>query len=148
MFIQMRRRENHVLLRLALLVSIVLPIALVITPETVTPATPQIADTADQVVGLRNVTAKEDEVAGEVVNISQQTLRDVQLRILYSWRWSNEFHPGADDPGRAVYQTIDREIPPGQSARFNYKPSPPFPTRKDGYFDITVKVVGFTQVYR
>ncbi len=137
-----------ILLRFALVVSIVLPIALVITPETVTSATPQIADTADQVVGLRNVTAKEDEVAEEVVNISQQTLRDIQLRILYSWRWSNEFHPGADDPGRAVYQTIDREIPPGQSARFNYKPSPPFPTRKDGYFEITVKVVGFTQVYR
>ena len=47
-----------ILLRFALVVSIVLPIALVITPETVTSATPQIADTADQVVGLRNVTAK------------------------------------------------------------------------------------------
>lgn len=137
-----------ILLRFALIVSIVLSVGLVILPETATSATPQIADTADQVVSLKNVTAKEDEVAGEVVNISQQTLRDVQLRILYSWRWSNEFHPGTDDPGRAVYQTIDREIPPGQSARFSYKPSPPFPTRKDGYFEITVKVVGFTQVYR
>jgi hypothetical protein len=143
-----KEEKIMILLRFALVVSIVLPIALVIPPETVTSATPQIEDTADQVVGLRNVTAKEDELAGEVVNISQQTLRDVQLRILYSWRWSNEFHPGADDPGRAIYQTIDREIPPGQSARFNYKPSPPFPTRKDGYFEITVKVVGFTQVYR
>jgi len=137
-----------ILLRLALVVSVVLAVGLVIPPETATSATPQIADTADQVVGLRNVTAKEDEVAGEVVNNSQQTLRDVQVRILYSWRWSNEFHPGTDDPGRAVYLTVDREIPPGQSTRFSYKPSPPFPARKDGYFEITVKVVGFTQVYR
>ncbi len=137
-----------IVLRFALLVSIVLPLGLMIPPETAISATPQIADTADQVVSLRNVTVKEDEVAGEVVNISQQTLRDVQLRILYSWRWKNEFHPGTDDPGRAVYQTIDREIAPGQSARFNYKPSPPLPARKDGYFDISVKVVGFTQVYR
>jgi len=137
-----------ILLRLALVVSIVLAVGLVIPPETATSATPQIADTADQVVGLRNVTAKEDEVTGEVINNSQQTLRDVQLRILYSWRWSNEFHPDTDDPGRTVYPTIDREILPGQSTRFSYKPSPPFPARKDGYFEITVKVVGFTQVYR
>jgi hypothetical protein len=136
------------LLRFALIVSIVSAVELVIPPATATSATPQIADTADQVVSLKNVTAKEDEVAGEVVNNSQQTLRDVQLRILYSWRWRNEFHPGTDDSGRAVFQTIDREIPPGQNARFNYKPSPPFPRRKDGYFEITVKVVGFTQVYR
>jgi hypothetical protein len=114
------------LLRFALVVSIVLAIGLVIAPETAISATPQIAETADQVVGLRNVTAKEDEVAGEVVNNSQQTLRDVQLRILYSWRWSNEFHPGTDDPGRAVYLTIDREIPPGQSTRFSYNPRPRF----------------------
>ena len=137
-----------ILLRFALIMSIVLAVGLVIPPKTATSATVQIADTADQVVGLKNVTAKEDEVAGEVVNISQQTLRDVQLRILYSWRWRNEFHPGADDPGRAVYQTIEKEIPPGQSARFSYKPSPPFQARNDGYFEITVKVVGFTQVYR
>jgi hypothetical protein len=117
-------------------------------PVTAISATPQIADTADQVVSLKNVTAREDEVAGEAVNNSRQTLRDVQLRILYSWRWNNEFRPGGDDPGRVVYQTIDREIPPGQSARFNYKPSPPLPNRKDGYFDVSVKVVGFTTISR
>jgi hypothetical protein len=58
------------------------------------------------------------------------------------------FTPRADDPGRAVYLTTDKEIPPGQNARFNYNPSPLSPARKDGYFEITVKVVGFTQVYR
>ena len=88
------------------------------------------------------------KVSGEVVNKSSATLRDVQLLILYSWLWKNEFHPGQDDPGRAVYLTVDKEIPPGQSAQFNYKPSPPLPERKDGYFDISTKVVGFTQVYR
>jgi hypothetical protein len=43
---------------------------------------------------------------------------------------------------------IDKEIPPGQSVPFNYKSSPPLPVRKDGYFEITAKVVGFTRVYR
>jgi hypothetical protein len=136
-----------IIFRFALVLSM-MALGLVIPPNTATSATPQIAEKADQVVTLRNVTAKEDEVSGEVVNNSKQTLRSVQLQILYSWRWKNEMHPGTDDFGRAVYQTIDGEIAPGQSARFSYKTSPPLPVRKDGHFDITVKVVDFTQVYR
>ena len=117
-------------------------------PMTAFTATPQIAETADAVAMLRNVTVKDGDVAGEVVNNSKSTLRDVQLRILYSWLWKNEFHPGKDGPGTAVFMTVDKEIPPGQSARFEYKPSPPLPARNDGHFDIGVKIVGFTQVYR
>jgi hypothetical protein len=118
-------------------------------PEmTAVAATPQLAEKADDLV-LKNVKIGNDgEISGEVVNTSKQTIRDVELQILYSWRWKDEFHPGKDDPGRAVYVTIDREIAPGQSTPFNYKPSPPLPVRKDGYFDIGVKVVGFTRVYR
>jgi hypothetical protein len=106
------------------------------------------ADKAAEIVLLRNVTVKDGEVTGEVVNNSKQTLRDVQLQITYSWRWKNEFQPGTDDPGRAVYHAIEREIPPGQTARFEYKPQPPLPSRSDGYFETTVKVIGFAQVYR
>ena len=118
-------------------------------PEmTAVAATPQLAEKADDLV-LKNVKIGNDgEISGEVVNSSKQTIRDVELQILYSWRWKDEFHPGKDDPGRAVYVTIDREIPPGQSAPFNNKPSPPVPVRKDGYFDTSVKVVGFTRIYR
>jgi len=117
-------------------------------PMTAVAAPPQLAEKADDLV-LNNVKSGNDgEISGEVVNTSKQTVRDVELQILYSWRWKDEFHPGTDDQGRAVYLTIDREIPPGQSAPFNYKPSPPVPIRKDGYFDIVVKVVGFTRVYR
>ena len=118
-------------------------------PEmTAVAATPQLAEKAEDLV-LKNVNIGNDgEISGEVVNSSKQTVRDVELQILYSWRWKDEFHPGIDDPGRAVYVTIDREIAPGQSAPFNYKPSPPLPVRKDGYFDISLKVVGLTRVYR
>jgi hypothetical protein len=108
----------------------------------------QIAQAADDVV-LRNLKISQDgEVSGEVLNNLKQVLRDVETEILYSWQWKNEFRPGKDDPGRAVAITIDKEIPPGQSVTFNYKPSPPLPVRNDGYFDIKVKVVGFTRVYR
>ena len=135
-------------LRFALVTSIVLASGLATPPNDSLPATPLIADKADAVVTLRNVTANENEVSGEVVNNSKDAVRDVEVQILYSWRWNNEFHPGSDDPGRAVYQTINSEIPPGQSTRFSYKPSPPVAQRKDGHYDYIVKVVSFTQVYR
>jgi hypothetical protein len=99
-------------------------------------------------VTLRNVSIKTGEVSGEVVNNSSDTLRDVVLEIRYSWRWADEFHPGKDDPGRTVYYTAAKEIPPGGSARFDYKPSPPLPERRDGSFVIDVKVAGFERVYR
>lgn len=117
-------------------------------PNRAVAATLMLAEQAAQVVSLRNVSDKDGEVTGEVVNNSKQALRDVQLQVLYSWRWKNEFHPGADDPGRAVYETIKAEIAPGQSTRFNYKPAPPLPARTDGHYDISVKVVGFTQLDR
>ena len=117
-------------------------------PMTGLAATLRLAEKADE-LALRNVNiGKDGEVTGEVANTSQQTVRDVELQILYSWRWQDEFQPGKDDPGRAVYVTIDREITPGQSAPFNYKPSPPNRIRKDGHFDIGVKVVGLSRVYR
>jgi hypothetical protein len=103
---------------------------------------------AQGVAGVRNVMSTEQgEVSGELVNYTKQTLREVRLQILYSWRWKDEHHPGKDDPGRAAYYLLDQEIPPGQTVRFNYKPSPPLASREDGQFDISVKVVGFAQVF-
>lgn len=99
-------------------------------------------------VTLRNVSTKNGEISGELVNNSSDTLREVVLEIRYSWRWTDEFRPGKDDPGRTVYYTAAKEIPPKGSARFEYKPSPPLPTRRDGFFVIDVKVAGFERVYR
>jgi hypothetical protein len=103
---------------------------------------------AEGVASVRNVMSTEQgEVSGELVNHTKQTLREVRLQILYSWRWNNEYHPGKDDPGRATYYLLNQEIPPGQTVRFNYRPSPPLASRGDGQFDISVKVVGFAQVF-
>ena len=123
-----------------------------ITEATRRPATAaslSSSEAAGRVVSLRNVMMSTEggEVSGEVVNNSKQTLRDVRLQILYSWRWKNEYQPGKDDPGKAIYHVLEQEIPPGQTVRFNYQPSPPFASREDGQFDIGVKVVGFAQVF-
>jgi hypothetical protein len=131
----------------SLFVAIIAILTLATLPTTAKSATLIQPDQAAQIITVRNVTEKNGEVRGELVNNSRQTLRDIDLQILYSWRWKNEFHPGTDDPGRAVYITINKELPPGQSEQFEYRPSPPFPARSDGYFDVTVKVVGFAQVY-
>ncbi len=101
-----------------------------------------------RIATLRNVSIKNGEVSGELVNNSSDTLRDVVVEIRYTWLWTDEFHPGKDDPGRTVYYTAAKEIPPGGSARFEYKPSPPLPERRDGSFVIDVKVAGFERVYR
>ena len=101
-----------------------------------------------RIATLGNVSIKNGEVSGEVVNNSSDTLRDVVVEIRYSWLWADEYHPGKDDPGRTVYYTAAKEIPPGGSARFEYKPSPPLPVRRDGSFLVDVKIAGFERVYR
>jgi len=113
-----------------------------------TTATLRSPEAAGRVVNLRNVMSTEaGKVSGEVVNNSKQTLRDVRLQMLYSWRWKDEYHPGKDDPGMAIYHVLKQDIPPGQTVRFGYEPSPPFAPREDGHFDISVKIVGFAEVF-
>ena len=106
------------------------------------------ANEVARVATLRNVSIKNGDVSGEIVNNSSDTPRDVVVDIRYSWLWAYEYHPGKDDPGRTVYYTAAKEIPPGGSARFEYKPSPPLPVRRDGSFLVDVKIAGFERVYR
>jgi hypothetical protein len=111
-------------------------------------ATVRSSEAAGRVVNLRNVMSTEaGKVSGEVVNNSKQTLRDVRLQILYSWRWKDETHPGKDDPGKGIYHVLKQDIPAGQIVRFNYEPSPPFAVREDGQFDISVMIAGFAEVF-
>jgi hypothetical protein len=108
----------------------------------------QLKETADQVLSLDKIAIRDGEVSGELVNRSPQGVYGVELQVLYSWRWNNDYHPGRDDPGRAEYFKIEREIPPGQRVPFVHTPSPPLPVRKDGTFDITIKVISFSKIFR
>jgi hypothetical protein len=132
---------------LALLVGVVLSLSVPGPSEGASAVTLLPPEKAGEIVTVRNVTVKDDgEISGEIVNNSKNAVRDVELQILYSWRWKDEFHPGKDDPGMAVYHTVDKGIPPGQSVRFTYKPPKPLPKRNDGHFEISVSVAGFAQV--
>lgn len=108
----------------------------------------QLKETADQVLALEKIAIRDGEVSGELVNRSPQGVYGIELQVLYSWRWNNDFHPGRDDPGRAEYFKIDKEIAPGQRVPFVHTPSPPLPARKDGTFDINIKVISFTRIFR
>src|SRR2546430_16223604 len=81
-------------------------------------------DEVGRIVTLRNVSIKNGEVSGEIVNNSRDTLRDVDLEIRYSLRWANEVYTGKDDPVRIVYYTAPKGISPGGRARFEYNSSP------------------------
>lgn len=81
------------------ILSLIVTLGLATASRTAVAAT-LLGDKSAQVVTLRNVTASENQVSGEVVNNSKQVVRDVQLQILYSWRWKNEFHPGRMIPDR------------------------------------------------
>lgn len=113
-----------------------------------TAATLLSREKASEIVTLRGVVIKNGDVSGELVNQSRYPVRDVDLLIRHTWLWKKEFQPGQDDPGTAVYYTVQQTIPPGQSARFTYKPSSPLPSRGDGSYETTVSIAGFTQVYQ
>ena len=113
----------------------------IVSPERVVPSE-RVAES----VALRDVRVKGDVVSGVLTNRSGKVLRDVQLLIKHDWLWKNEFRPGEDNPGRAVYYTVPGEIPPGGQTTFTYRADPPLPARSDGRFNTSVEVVGFVEV--
>jgi hypothetical protein len=103
-------------------------------------------DTA-QILVLENVSVVDHSVSGEVVNRSpNNTLRDVQLFIRYTWLWDNETKPGKEDPGTSTYYTLSKEIAPGGRLPFTFKPSPPLGKVAGGRFETSVAIAGFTEV--
>jgi hypothetical protein len=116
-------------------------------PVAVTPETEVVSpDEMSRTVAVEGVRVNGDEVSGTVVNRSDKPVRDVQLLIRYAWLWNNEFKPGKDSPGRADYETIRGEIPPGASKQFTYRPDPPLEHRRDGRFEPSVDVAGATEI--
>jgi hypothetical protein len=102
----------------------------------------------EEFLAVSDLQVKDGEISGVLVNRSSRSVREVQLLIRHTWLWKNEFRPQEDSLSRAVYTTVEREIPGGGSAPFNYKPSDPLPSRPDGYFETSVSVAGFTEIIR
>ena len=116
------------------------------TPLTVTGERVVPSSRLTERVSVRDVRTRDGEVSGVVVNTSDRPVRDVQLLISYQWLWENETHPGEGGPGRAVFYTVNQEIPPGGQVPFAYRPEAPLSERSDGRYTTNVSVAGFTEI--
>jgi len=103
-------------------------------------------DEASKAVAIQNLNVAGSKITGDMVNMTPHFIRDVELLIQYHWLWKNEFKPGENSPGRAVFVPLNKEIGPGKSMPFEYTPAPPLPARNDGEFQPEVSIAGFTTV--
>ena len=91
-------------------------------------------------------TENHDVISGKIINNSLHPIRDPEVLVEYHWLWAKEFKPGSRSPGRAAYVKLDKEIQPGESVSFTYRPQPPLPDRSDGRFMPEVSPAGFSVV--
>ena len=105
----------------------------------------RIADQPPQSITVRNVSVKDGEVSGEVVNSSSRVIRDVQLQIRSTWLWKNEMKPGEDSRSDAAFYTVEGVVPAGGSTPFTYR-SGSMSGGADGRYEVTVSVAGYTEL--
>src|SRR5258706_4305051 len=48
------------------------------------------AEEVSRTLAIDSLSVQGDRVAGVIANLSDRTVRDVQLRIVYSWLWADE----------------------------------------------------------
>ena len=98
----------------------------------------------DSVVRVRDVLIADNEASGTIVNLTDDELRDVRLRIRDLFLWRNERRPGTDDFSRAEEFVVKGPIPPRAALAFT-APRSPLPARSDGEFRTSVEVTALTR---
>src|SRR5882724_10244422 len=78
------------------------------------------AEEVSRTLAIDSLSVQGDRVAGVIANLSDRTVRDVQLRIVYSWLWADEHRQGIDDPSFASTEVIRDSIPPRGQTSFGY----------------------------
>jgi hypothetical protein len=127
---------------------LVLLVALVAIPGGSARAEPERVLSAERLADIavvRGVTVRDGELSGVVVNRSGDTLRDVRLRIEHFWLWTDELHPGTDDPSSVEYHTV-AEVPPHGSVPFTVRTQAGAAARTDGHFEARVDIDGLATV--
>jgi hypothetical protein len=137
---------SHQIKRLAAFVALWLGVAMTLWPHPARAQAVRSPEEIRRVVTIEKLSVQDGAVSGEVHNLSSHAVRDVQLFVRHTWLWDNEFRPGKMDPGASTFQTMQKEIPAGGSAPFNFTPSPPLAKAAGGHFVTTVSIAGFTEV--
>ncbi len=100
----------------------------------------------ERTLTLENLSVQNDRVAGVIVNRSSQRVRDVRLRVVFSWLWADEHRQGTDDPSFAVTEVVRDEIPPQGNLTFGYSYPAAMIVRGDGRFLVDVRIIGFSAI--
>jgi hypothetical protein len=69
---------------------------------------------------------------------------DIRLVVADSFRWTDERHPGSDDPSRATSLTIPGPLAPNEQITVSAA-LPTRPPRTDGTFQPRIEVVGLVE---
>ena len=98
----------------------------------------------DSVVRVRDVLVGSTEISGTIVNLTDDELRDVRLRVRDMFLWRNERRPGEDDFSRAEEFIVRGPIPPRGAMAFT-APRSPLAPRSDGEYRTSVDVTALTR---
>jgi hypothetical protein len=97
------------------------------------------------VVEVRDVTGDAASVSGRLVNLSDKMVSNMKLSVSDTFLWTNERHPGRNDPSQTETYNLAQEIPPNGSAPFTVQRTTALPTRGDGQFETKVQVMALTE---
>ena len=98
----------------------------------------------ESVVRVRDVLVASNEISGTLVNLTDDELRDVRLRVRDMFLWRNERRPGEDDFSRAEEFVVRGPIPPRGALGFT-APRSPLAARSDGEYRTSVDVTALTR---
>jgi hypothetical protein len=76
-----------------------------------------------------------------LVNLTGERLENVRVLVTESFRWTDEQHPGPDDPSRATIVTLPDRIAPAATFEATVTLAPPA-ARAEGRFVLDATVVG------
>ncbi len=112
-------------------------------PASSDPLVPKTGITS--VVEVRDVTGDAASVSGRLVNLSDKMVSNMKLSVSDTFLWTNERHPGSNDPSQTETYNLAQEIPPNGSAPFTVQRTTALPTRGDGQFETKVQVMALTE---
>lgn len=96
------------------------------------------------VVRVRDEMVSGDEISGTLVNLTDDELREIRIRVRDTFLWRNERRPGEDNFSRAEEFVVRGPIPPRGALAFT-APHSLLPARSDGDFRTSVEVTSLTR---
>lgn len=95
----------------------------------------------NSMIRVEQVAATDTAITGRVINLGDRRIERVELLANDTFLWTDDHHPGPQDPGGATHYTLPEPVPPHGSVLFRI--ARPLPSRSDGHFVTDVTIVQF-----